>query len=113
MQNPTTKQPTAEAIETAIRNAAKMSEQGYSVKQSRSANTLWFVVKADPRFWYTVDTLRGTCDCPYFAQEGICKHRVQIDEELRIREMEQAYEDGMTYAQEREEEYRFDHDLYH
>jgi hypothetical protein len=93
MQTTTTNQPTQEAIDTAIRNAAKMTEQGYAVKQSQSVPEIWFSVKPGGKAWYMVDTRTGACNCPYFTQEGICKHRVQIDEERALLEAEQAYED--------------------
>lgn len=91
MQTLTTKKPTAEATQTAIRNAAKM--EGYTVKQSEAVTENWFVIKESGKEWYIVNTLRGTCDCPYFRQEGVCKHQEYLREELRIRDMEQAFED--------------------
>src|SRR5690349_2295589 len=91
MSNPTIKTPTAAAIETATKNAEKLED--YIFKPSEGVPEIWFAIKPGGKAWYLVDTRSGECNCPYHAQEGICKHSVRVAEELRIREMEQAYED--------------------
>jgi hypothetical protein len=85
--------PTTAAIETAVRNAAKMSEQGYTAKQSQGVPETWFAIKPDGKAWYLVNTLRGTCDCPQFQNEGVCKHQKFIADEISLLEAEQAHED--------------------
>jgi hypothetical protein len=95
MSNPTTKiTPTAAAIENATRRAATLIADGYSIKQSKSVPETWFVIKPGGQSWYLVNTRKeNECDCPYYGIHGICKHSVAVAEELRILEMEQAYED--------------------
>jgi hypothetical protein len=92
MNTPNPKTPTAAAIATAVRNAAKMIGQGYEVKQSVCIAEIWFVIKPNTnrRFWYTVDTTQGfrSCTCEQFKEEGVCKHQVTVDEEIAIRARE-------------------------
>ena len=89
MTKTTIKTPTASAIDTAIRNADKMAAQGYTLKQSGIVPEAWFVIKPRSRFSYMVNTVRETCECEQFQFEGVCKHQKFVDDEIRIREMEE------------------------
>jgi hypothetical protein len=82
--------PTPAAIDRAIRNAARSTRR---VEPSVSHATIWYALNpADRADYYTVDTLRGTCDCPAFAREGVCKHQVLVDDEIAVREVEEGME---------------------
>ena len=85
--------PTVTAIDAAIRNAARSDRK---VMPSKSHPTLWFLVNpANARDYWTVDTINGTCDCPAFAREGVCKHQLLVDDEIAVREAEE----GMDAAE--------------
>ncbi len=74
----TTNQQQAE--QTAERNAAKMTEQGYTLRPAggteflpAAARSVFYVLKPDGTR-YAVNTHRGTCNCAYRADNHTCKH---------------------------------------
>lgn len=87
--------PTTAAIETAIRNAAR-DAKNYSLIDTLSAEGFWYVChkSGDKARQYWVDANKKTCTCTQFAEQAVCKHLRMVDEELEIRAMEQAQEDG-------------------
>ncbi len=82
------KTPTISAIETAVKNAAKMLEQGYTIKQSKAVPTSYHVIKPNKngKLSYIVDTTPGFqfCQCEQFIKEGICKHQKFTDDHIAI-----------------------------
>lgn len=68
---------TASALQTAVKNASKMAEQGYTVTQDSVVPSFCIVNKNDENdTFYIVDTFAGfeKCDCPQAARAGYCKH---------------------------------------
>lgn len=87
--------PTIEAIETAIRNANR-DRKHYTLIDTLAADGIWLVVhnSGDKARQYIVHLKMNNCTCEQHKRAGICKHRRMVDEEVEIREMEQAQEDG-------------------
>lgn len=86
--------PTTTAIETAIKNAAR-DANNYILNDLLASEGWWLVVhKTDRNRRYVVDVNEGTCECPQFKEQGVCKHQRLVDEEVEIRAMETMQEDG-------------------
>ena len=87
--------PTTEAIETAIKNGRRDATK-YHICDFLSDLNLWKVSRkgADRSRSYLVDSELRTCQCEAFRKGGVCKHQYIVDEEIEIRAMEQAQEDG-------------------
>ena len=64
------------AQQTAERNAERMRTQGYSYEAARTAGFFW--VKRPQGGKYLVDSVSGRCECPYYAEHGVCKHGVFV-----------------------------------
>jgi hypothetical protein len=86
--------PTAAAIETAIKNAAR-DAKNYRLNDLNAEVGLWLVVhKTDETRKYLVDLNAGDCQCEQFKRAGVCKHQKMVDDEIEIRAMETMQEDG-------------------
>ena len=87
--------PTPEAIETAIKNGLRDAAK-YHICDFLSDLSLWKVSRkdGDRSRSYLVDSELRTCQCEAFRKSGVCKHQYIVDEEIEIRAMEIAQEDG-------------------
>lgn len=73
---------TAKAIATAQRNATKMFDQGYKFEEDETFTGSGFVFTPEGKKYlvHTPDVApytckeAGKCTCPYFEQNGVCKH---------------------------------------
>jgi len=90
-------QPTAEAVQTAIRNAEKMWGW-YDVVPTATGDLFLVQHKRDSSRIYGVTTIPGLerCPCPYFQKEGCCKHEKFVADWREI-------EEGEFYAEAKAE----------
>lgn len=88
--------PPPAAIETAFKNAARDAKNYSLIDTLAETAGLWLVAhkSGDKARQYFVDTKRNTCTCEAFKRSGVCKHQRMVDEEIEIRAMEIALEDG-------------------
>jgi len=85
--------PSDEAIATAIKNGIRDGAK-YQIDDLLSDLNLWKVARkgGDLTRVYLVDTELRTCQCEAFRKSGVCKHQYIVDEEIQIRQMEEAIE---------------------
>lgn len=93
---------TASALETAVRNAAKMNAQGYTIKPSVAVPSSFAVVKPGTggKLYYIVDTTPGYefCQCEQYNREGVCKHQKFVCDYIADTEAANDYADYEAFG---------------
>jgi hypothetical protein len=71
------------AIQTAIRNEARMT--GYTVEEFSHVPGSFYVSKdKGPMYVVTIRAGVENCTCPYFEENGICKHYVRCEKDALL-----------------------------
>jgi hypothetical protein len=89
-----TKTPTLTAVKAAATKAETMHED-YQIFPSATGQKGLYVVqhKVQYRRAYVVDAVIGTCSCPAFKHDAVCKHQKFVHDEVWLREQEEGRED--------------------